>query len=330
MAESEVVDLHVDTFILVRVLGYDVYRRHGSGPFGGRVGYHLDVPRLLEGGVTGAMWSVTTNPLRSARGRFRTWKRNAARLREIVGASEGKLALASTLSEYRAVRATGAHGCLLSIQGGNALDAAPEDDPLGDDALVRVTLVHLTPSPVGGTSSPFQLGRPGGLTPHGRELVRRLDARRVLVDLAHIHPKGFWDAVEVHDRSLPLIVTHTGVNGVRKHWRNLDDDQVRAIADTGGTVGIMLQRSFLVRPGGPTDGAMAVEHMEHVASLVGEDHVSIGTDFDGAITPPADLRSGDTAYLRLVQHMLDRGWAEGRIRKVLGENALRVLGMIRP
>ena len=240
------------------------------------------------------------------------------------------LELVTSHAEYRAARARGAHAVLLSIQGGNALDAAPADDPLGDDALMRVTLVHLTPSPVGGTSSPLQLRRDKGLTDHGRALVRRLDERRVFVDLAHIHPRGFWDAVEVHDKSLPLIVTHTGVSAVKPHWRNLDDAQVKAIAESGGTIGIMLQRSFLDRPGGPTDGAMVIEHLEHVIECVGEDFVSIGTDFDGAITPPAELRSGDTAYRILVAHMLRRGWSDTRIKKALGENFLRVLAMMRP
>ncbi len=75
--------------------------------------------------------------------------------------------------------------------------------------------------------------------------MRRLNEKRIFVDLAHISKRGFWDAVEVHDKSQPLMVTHTGVSGVYEHWRNLDDDQLRAIADSGGTIGVMYQSSFL-------------------------------------------------------------------------------------
>jgi membrane dipeptidase len=159
--------------------------------------------------------------------------------------------------------------------------------------------------------------------------VRALNEERVFVDLAHIHPDGFWDAVEVHDKTQPLIATHTGVLGVTRHWRNLDDRQIKAIADTGGTVGIIYAANFLETKGGPRDAQMVVEHMRHVVDLVGEDFVSVGTDYDGMITPPVDLRSGDS-YPRLAQAMLDRGWSGARIQKILGGNFLRAFGMLRP
>lgn len=327
--ESEVIDLHVDTFILVRALGYELGRRHGTGPFGGRFGYHLDVPRMIDGGLTGALWSVTTNPLRTARGRFETWKRNARRLRREVDALGGRVRLVSTRAEYAAARAAGAHAALLCIQGGHALSAAPEGD-LGDPGLVQVTLVHLTPSSVGDTSSPLGGLGDRGLTRLGEALVRRLDAHRVFVDLAHVSRRGFWQAVAVHDRSLPLLVTHTGASGVRPHWRNLDDAQLRAVADSGGVVGIMFAPGFLARPGGPKDAHMVAEHLEHVVKVAGEDAAALGSDFDGMISPPPDLRSGDTAYARLVEVLLERRWPEARIVKVLGLNFLRALEELRP
>ncbi|MGH7893260.1 MAG: dipeptidase, partial [Candidatus Binatia bacterium] len=152
----------------------------------------------------------------------------------------------------------------------------------------------------------------------------------IFVDLAHIHEQSFWDAVAAHDKTQPLIATHTGVKGVTPHWRNLTDEQIRGIADTGGVVGIIFQDAFLRRPDGPRDGAMVVEHLEHVIRVAGEDVAALGSDFDGMITPPPDFASADTAYVRLVQRMLDRRWSEERIRKVLGGNFLRALGTLRP
>ena len=328
---AELVDLHVDTFIPPRLWGYDPLRRHGRGLLRGRYFGHLDLPRMIECGVTGAMWSITTNPFRRARRRWTIFLRNLDRLRALVQRAEGRMAVASSYSEYVAARQRGAHACLPVIQGGNALEAAPEGAlSIPGDVIVRVTLVHLTNSCYGVTSSPLAgRRRGGGLTVRGRELVEQLDDRRVFVDLAHINPVGFWDAVQTHDASLPLIATHTGVDGVLPHWRNLDDAQMKAIAETGGVIGVIFHQDFLRRKGGPRDCDMIVEHLAHVVEVVGEDHAALGSDLDGAIVPPRDARDG-LVYPRVVQRMLDRSWSAERIRKVLGGNALRALAALRP
>ncbi|PIE21197.1 MAG: hypothetical protein CSA66_00040, partial [Proteobacteria bacterium] len=182
----------------------------------------------------------------------------------------------------------------------------------------------------GVTSSPFKLWKgKRGLTDLGRDFVRILNAQRVFVDLAHLNPAGFWDAVEVHDKCQPLIATHTGVCGVKRHWRNLDDRQLRAIADTGGTIGVIFATNFLRPRGGPRDADVVVDHLAHIVDVVGDDHASIGSDLDGAITPPKDLRSVG-AYARLVDRMLARGWDDTRVRKILGGSFLRTLAALRP
>jgi membrane dipeptidase len=331
LRSSEVVDLHLDTFIPVRLWGYDPFRRHGLGLLRGRYFGHLDLPRALAGGLTGGMWSITTNPFRSASSRWRVFLANLERLRALLDASAGRFRVVRSHAEYRAARAAGAHACLLSIQGGNALEAAPQGPASIPDGLItRVTLVHLTSSVYGVTSSPLALRRRGqGLTERGRILVRQLNEQRIFVDLAHINPEGFWDAVREHERSQPLIATHTGVSGVRPHWRNLDDRQIRAIAETAGTVGIIFAAGFLRTRGGPRDADMVVEHIAHVVRVAGDDFVSLGSDYDGAIVPPADLRSGES-YVRLVQRMLDRRWNAERIRKILAGNFLRTFALLRP
>lgn len=326
---SDLIDLHIDTFIPMRLWRYDIEKRHDHHPLRGRFAGHLDLPRMEDAGLSGAMWSVTTNPARPARNRWKTTVANFRRLRQVIDRTGGRVRVASTFTEWQAARRAGAHAALLVIQGGNALDAAPEDQLLPDPALCRVTLVHLTNSQLGESSQPRQLVPRAGLTNRGRNLVRALNRERVFVDLAHISERGFWDAVEVHDRSQPLLVTHTGVEAMTPHWRNIDDDQIRAIADTGGTIGIMFHTPFLRRAGHPVDASTVVDHMQHVIEVAGEDHVSVGSDYDGAIVPPPDLRSGD-AYPRLVQVMLDRGWSATRIEKVLGGNFARAFRALRP
>jgi membrane dipeptidase len=328
---SEVIDLHLESFIPTRLWGYDLGQRHHPPPFGGRFFGQLDFPRALRGGLTGGMWSVTTNIARRAKGRLELLVANFEHLRRCMEATGGAMRVVRTYAEYQRARREGAHAALLCIQGGNALAGAP-DGPAAvpDRLLTRVTLVHLTDSCYGTTSSPLRIRRKQGLTDRGRELVRQLNAERVFVDLAHIDVPGFWDAVQVHDRSQPLLVTHTGVDGVCDMWRNIDDDQIRAVADTGGTIGIIFQADFLKRRGGPRDGRMVIEHMQHIIDVVGDEFVSLGSDYDGLIVPPPDLRDGELGYARLVQYMLERGWRDERIQRILGGNFLRTLQMLRP
>jgi membrane dipeptidase len=327
---GELIDLHIDTLIPVRVYGYDLEKAHGLGLLRGHLFGHLDLPRMAEARMAGAMWSITTNPARTARGRWRAFQHNLRLLGSIVARSEGRLWIVRDYAEYVAARRAGAHAVLPAIQGGNALEASP-DGPgsIPERMITRVTLLHLTNSAYGATSSPLsRLRKERGLSPRGRDMVRALDRQRIFVDLAHIHPRGFWDAVQEHDKSLPLIATHTGVSGVKPSWRNLDDAQIKAIADTGGTIGVVFaQYHVKTRNTAPGPG-MILDHLEHVIRVAGEDFASIGSDYDGFITPPPGLRSG--AYATLVQGMLDRRWSSERVRKILGRNFLRAFRALRP
>src|SRR6185369_948741 len=204
--DAGVIDLHLDTFIWTRTVGYDVRARHAGGPFGRRFGGHVDVPRLADGGVSGGMWSITTNPFRSAARRWEVFVENLAALRALIADSREALAEVHGVAGYRAALARGTHACFLAIQGLHAVEAAPEGvASIPDDCVVRATLVHLTNSIYGGTSSPFGFGGARRLTDAGRDAVRAMNARRMFVDLAHIHESAFWDAVTVHDKTQPLI-----------------------------------------------------------------------------------------------------------------------------
>src|SRR4029453_19022109 len=171
--DSELVDLHLDTFIPPRLWGYDPLVRHRGGPLGRFFFGHADVPRLLDGGVVGAMWSITTNPFRGAAARWRAFRDNLDALRALIARSAGQLEEVRTAASYHAARARGAHACLLAIQGLNALEGAPEGvRSLPDNGIVRATLVHLTNAVYGATSSPLGVGRRDkGLTAAGGAAV---------------------------------------------------------------------------------------------------------------------------------------------------------------
>ncbi|NLE85285.1 MAG: hypothetical protein GX607_02685 [Myxococcales bacterium] len=326
--DSEVIDLHIESFSFHRSVGYDLRRRHGLGPLRGLLFGHADFPRILEAGIAAGTWIISTNPARPRAERGEVFSANLRDLRELFDDVSDHFAVVRNYQEYLRARQAGKHAAFLGIQGGNAFDGGPEELERCGDWILRITLLHLTNSRLGRTSSPLGGRGERGLTPWGQEFVRLLNARRIGVDLAHIDPPGFWDAVRVHDHSQPLLVTHTGVSGVHPHWRNVDDDQLRAVADTGGTIGIMYHAPFL------GDGLLRgraeriVEHLEHVRRVVGADHASLGSDWDGAIDTPRDMRSC-LELPRLVDLMLRRGWSADDVRKVLGANFLRVVRHLR-
>jgi len=322
---SDAIDLHIESFVWRRIFGYDLNRAHRGGLFGRRFFGHADFPTARQIGLAGATWVISTNPARSARGRRRAFEKNLGALRSLLQEARG-VRHVRTAAEFRAARAAGDHAAFIGIQGGNALDDGIDAlELLADQSVLRVTLLHLTSSGLGTTSAPGG-SRSAGLTDFGRAYVERLNELRVGVDLAHISRPGFFDAVEVHDKTLPLFVTHTGLAGVYEHWRNITDEQLARVADSGGTVGVMMHSAFLGRRG--VTASTVVDHLQHVVDTVGEDHASIGTDYDGLIIPPKDL-PGIWALPRLVQEMLDRGWSEPRIRKILGGNALRTIEALR-
>jgi membrane dipeptidase len=326
---SAVVDLHLDSFIWARIFGYDLARKHERAPLGGWFLGHADFPRVREAGLSAATWVITTNPLRDPSDRFDTLLRNLSELEQKVAELPDDLVWARSFADYERARALGKHAVFVGIQGGNALDG-PDDavERLPRDSILRVTLVHLSSSRIGVTSSPLGFGGSSGLSNFGKRLVERLDARKILIDLAHIAPDGFWDALDVHDPGVPAVVTHTGVSGVYRHWRNLDDSQLRAIADTHGLVGILFHRAFLGRGPFRATAERVVDHLAHVVRVAGEDSAAIGSDFDGAIMPPRDL-SSVLDFPRLVELMLKRGFSHDLVRKILGQNFLRVLSAVR-
>lgn len=327
---SDVFDFHIDSYLWHRIFGYDLTERHDSGLFGARFYSQVDFPRAREAHLTGACWVITTNPAKIAVERADQFAQNLAELQSLIASAGDDLVFVRNAREYRAARAAGKHGAFIGVQGGNALDRDPSAlDLIPDQAVLRITLVHLSSSSLGVTSSPLA-GKGGarGLTLAGREYVRRLNEKKIFVDLAHISREGFFDALEEHDRSQPVLVTHTGVSGVLPHWRNLDDEQIKAVADLGGVIGVIYHGQFIDGAywGGTIEGV--VRHLEHIVKVAGDDFASLGSDWDGMICTPRDMPTV-LELPRLTHVMLERGWKPESIQKVLGGNALRCIEQLR-
>jgi membrane dipeptidase len=327
----DIIDLLTPSFVWTQVLPrYDLTRRHRPRLPRSAFINQLDLPRAREAQLTGVCWDIPTDPvgpLHRTSKRVETTRRNITRIVDMLSRFPDEFAVARTAGDYRTVRARGLTAGFIGIQGGEAFESSPEELDRVADLVHRITLVRLSESRIGAPRNKRRRAHVG-LSDFGREYAQRVQANRILVDLSHINRKGFFDALEVTDPSVPVVVTHTGVNGVRPLWRNIDDDQIKAIAERAGTIGIVFHPYFLAH-GITCPLATVVDHMEHVVRTAGEDFVSIGSDFDGMITLPDGFR--DVTHMpKLVALLLERGWSAERIAKAMGGNFLRVLDAVRP
>lgn len=330
-----VIDLHADTPKLMDKLGYDLATRH-ERPMPKAVNYigHVDIPRLRDGGVAAqffAFWTWPSYVPGAERSNVKSLANQLDAVDAAIAKHPDKLAWTRTGTEIRAAKANGKIAVLGGIEGGHALDGRVEAVEMFARRGVRyLGPLHLWQNALGGTSRPAGSGplgwvtrgrkpkRDDALTDLGREVVRECERCGVIVDLAHINRRGFFEVLDA--TTLPLMVTHTGVAGVHKSWRNLDDEQIRAVANRGGCVGIIFAKQFL---GGSSVEAV-VDHILHVIDVAGEDIPAIGSDFDGFVIPPSGLE--DIAALpNLTVALSRRGVAPRVLEKILGGNVLRIL-----
>ena len=213
-----------------------------------------------------------------------------------------------------------------AAEGGHHVERSLEKlERLAERGLRYLTLTHFVHN---GVAQPAKLPRlpffsllrgAPGLTPFGRELVRRCEELGVLVDVTHCSDRSFADVLSVASR--PLLATHTGFRRFAGYERNLSDEQAREIARTGGVIGVITWNDLL---GGDSIEAMA-DSIVHGATVAGARHVGIGTDFDGWVFSARGIRDA-TRYPALTENLVQRGFSEEELRGILGGNYLRVLG----
>jgi membrane dipeptidase len=318
-ARSPAIDLHADSLMWSRWVGYDLQARHDPPLPWAALGGHVDVPRLVEGGVGAQFFGLVSLPIGQRRGLRAVIDEQIDALETAIASDPGRLVKARTAEEIEAAGARGAVAALLGIEGAHALEGEIENlDRFARRGVRYLGLSHFSANeacyPAYGRGS-----RHGeGLTAFGREVVRRCEDLGIIVDLAHINRKGFMESCALARR--PPIVSHTGVSGAFTHWRNIDDEQLRAVADKGGCVGVIFCPQFL---GGRSLKAV-VRHLTHIVNIAGEDVPALGSDWDGFIVPTPELC--DAAHLPLLTDaLLSAGWQEGAIAKLLRGNAMRVL-----
>ena len=332
-----VADLHADTLLW----GRDILTPSHEG--------HIDLPRLLDGnvGIQGfTVFSTVPRGINIDRnedksdlvpyiGILQGWPLKtlghpkevalyqARRLRQFVDQSNGGLILLRTrddLAKFLQQRQAGSRmvAALLGTEGAQPL----EDDIRNLDELYAagfrmMSPAHFTDTAVGGSAAG---ANKGGLTPLGREWVKQMEARGMLIDVSHASAATLHDVTSLAAK--PVVVSHTGVKGVCDNNRNLSDDQLRAVAATGGVIGV----GFWDVATCGTDASAIAKAIRYTVSVVGAEPVALGSDFDGAVIEPFD----SSGLALITEALLQQGMSEHDIRLVMGENVARVLAEVLP
>jgi membrane dipeptidase len=352
-------DLHLDTVLEIQG-GADLGRGHPAG--------HVDIARLRRGGAGLVVFACfVPNVLPTGRA-----FREASTLLDLVDRTcadfPGDLVKVTSAAEAGAAMAGGRIGVLPAVENGLAIESdLGHLEQLRRRGVRYLTLTHARHLEWAASSDEPWSGN-HGLTAFGREVVRAMEGLGMIVDVSHVHPTTFWDVVRVARK--PIIASHSCAAALCPVSRNLTDEQVGAIADTGGMVGVNFFPGFLdpdyfagdasalerlwaesqrieaefaddpVRrvaeshrtaaaaraARGPVraDLDLLIAHIRHLVERVGDEHVGLGSDFDGVFELPRDLPDC-SAYPLLLDRLRRCGMSERSVQRIAGENFLRVL-----
>ncbi|MFQ6077009.1 MAG: dipeptidase [Candidatus Bathyarchaeia archaeon] len=280
---------------------------------------HVDIPRLQEGGVNCQVFAVSSSRDRTPPFALRT----AIEMLDVFYSEceRNKDTITPVTSHNDILKAAreGKVAAFLSIEGADVIEGSLGALRVFYRLGVRmVGLVHSFRNLLADGVTDSRTG--GGLSGLGVEVVEELDRLGVIIDVSHLSDAGFWDLMDVAKG--PMVTSHSNSKAVCDHPRNLTDDQIRALADRGGVMGINFAPAFVH----PTHATVrrVVDHIDHIVELVGPEHVGLGSDFDGIRTTPEGLE--DVSRMsNITKELVRRGYPEDDIRKILGENHLQVI-----
>lgn len=336
--------------VLTRLIDLPVKRAVSAFVQGDNQG-HIDLPRMISGGMSGGMFAMYVSPLPADGGlnfdelRGESYHvplppqlpievalpvvmRQAGLLHRFVAESSDLMRLCVSAAEIEKTITSGAIAAVLHLEGAEAID----DDLLNLEMLYQLGLRSL--GPVWSRPNRFAHGVPfkfpgspdtgPGLTAQGKELVARCNELRILIDLSHINENGFNDIARLSNA--PLVATHSNAHALCASTRNLTDSQLHTIKDSNGLVGVNLATSFLRQDGqmrSDTGIDEVLRHIDYLINILGEDRVGLGSDFDGAVVPEAI--GGVNGLPALVNAMHSHGCSKELIKKLCHSNWLAVL-----
>lgn len=287
---------------------------------------YMDLPKLREGSVDAVFFAIYMD--REPRPGMAV-KRALGQIDAIRAATAkyaGDVALATTAEDVRRTAASGRIAALLGLEGGYMI----EDDlrvlrmfhALGVRYMTLTHSFNTNWADSSGTGSPVP-PRHGGLSPFGREVVAEMNRLGMMVDVTHVADRTFYDALAA--TRAPVILSHSSVDAVKDHPRNVSDDMLRALATNGGVIHIDAVIKYIDpidRPSTPL--SVFIDHVVHALKVAGPDHVGIGLDYGYDAPKPVDLEDC-SKFENITYELLKRGVPEDTIRKVWGENTLRVM-----
>jgi membrane dipeptidase len=324
--DAIVCDLHADTQAMLWIYGYNMKKRHHTvdwGPAGvAPIFSDIDIPRAREGGLDLFNMSICPTPKDNSRSGAAAFTRRAMKaIDKMLAKNSADLSVAKSPEEAREIIGSGRIAVLLAIEGGQAIE---EDmDILREyyDWGARYMTITHSKSLSWANSATDQPRVEGGLNDFGEEVVREMERMGMMIDVAHMAEDTFWAVLDTV--SCPIIDTHAGARALADHPRNLTDDQIKAIAERGGVIGVIFHCGYLDPTGQKTcDAALVADHIDHIKKIGGIDCIALGSDYDGAVNIPPDL--GNSSRLpALTAELKRRGYTEEEIRKILGGNFLK-------
>ncbi len=281
---------------------------------------HVDFPRLIEGGVTCQFFAVYVDPpYKPERATERALEMISSFYVE-VEKSKNKVLIVDNSNDIVKAKEENKLAALLSLEGGEPVQYNP--------ILLRafhklgIRSMSLTWNERNMLADGVSEARTrGGLTSLGLKTIELMEKLGIIIDVSHISESGFWDIIE--NTHKPIIASHSNCKAICNHPRNLSDEQIKAIAEKGGVIGINFYPKFLTKEEKATIEDI-IRHIDHIDKLVGINHVGLGSDFDGISTTPEGLE--DVSKLpMLTAKMLEHGYSKNDVKKFLGENFLRVI-----
>ena len=292
---------------------------------------HVDFPKLVKGGVDGAFFSfyisaaLDSDPKSGfdhAGGMVEGVERSVSQNSHIA-------AFASNRIQALKNREEGKFSVFLALENGSPIgDSIDNIKWFYDKGIRYITLCHSSDNQICDSCASAEKTW-GGLSPFGKEVVAEMNRLGILVDVSHVSDETFYDVLKYSSR--PVVATHSCCRAICGHPRNMTGDVIKALADAGGVVQINFYPFFLDPEFTDVDSSIrpsykkVADHIDHVVSLVGIDHVGIGSDFDGIEVTPEGM--DDISMMPvLFEELKDRGYSESDLEKLAGENFFRVLG----
>lgn len=282
--------------------------------------FHTDIPRLREGGVGAQFWSVYVPA--TSRAAYDTTVQQINLVHRMVERYPAAFALALSTADIRAARAAGKIASMIGMEGGHSME---ESIPKLQDLYARgaryMTLTHSKSLSWADSANDRRVV--GGLNDFGRSVVREMNRLGMLVDISHVSPAAMRDAIATS--VAPVIFSHSSAYGVLANPRNVPDDVLRLMPANGGLVMVNFYSDYIV-PSGRGDVDSVLDHIDHIVRVAGIDHVGLGSDFDGVPTVPVQL-DDVSMYPYITQGLINRGYGTDDIKKILGENLMRVFDL---